>query len=345
MAHHRHAVYLTVCLPIVLKRLLFALTLAVAVLLTGCDDEAAPSEATGQGRIQASPPAQAQAAPAPAALRTPVAPGMVHTPSTGSFYITENNVTVDTSNISSGYVMVRYTGNAARVVIQIIGGGSDTTYRYDLNVNGNWEVFPLSEGNGLYTITVLEHVEGQMFALAMATSFNVTLSDHRLPFLYPNQFVNFNQNSRAVALAAELAQGAATELDVVRNIYEFVINNIVYDMDFAEAVVGGTVTTHVPDVDATLASGRGICFDYASLMAAMLRAQHIPARLDIGYVSGGLFHAWISVYTHETGWIRAIEFSGGDWELMDPTFSAADPTGTAAAFVGGGAGHQPIFAH
>ena len=58
----------------------------------------------------------------------------------------------------------------------------------------------------------------------------------------------------------------------------------------------------------TLRTGRGICFDYASLTAAMLRSQNIPARLEIGY-SGDVYHAWISVYTEETGWIdRLIEF-------------------------------------
>ena len=47
-----------------------------------------------------------------------------------------------------------------------------------------------------------------------------------------------------------------------------------------------------------------------------------PAKLEIGY-AGEIYHAWISVYTDETGWIdRLIEFSQGGWTRMDPTFAS-----------------------
>ena len=34
----------------------------------------------------------------------------------------------------------------------------------------------------------------------------------------------------------------------------------------------------------------------------MLRSQRIPAKLEIGY-SGDIYHAWISVYIKDIGWI------------------------------------------
>ena len=56
----------------------------------------------------------------------------------------------------------------------------------------------------------------------------------------------------------------------------------------------------------------------------MLRSQAIPARLEIGY-SGEVYHAWISVYTEETGWIdKIIEFSENSWTRMDPTFASGN---------------------
>ena len=72
----------------------------------------------------------------------------------------------------------------------------------------------------------------------------------------------------------------------------------------------------------------GICFDYASLMTALLRTQKIPTKLVVGY-SGTAYHAWISVWTEEEGWIDGvIFFDGSVWHRMDPTFAssgAGDP--------------------
>lgn len=322
------------CLCAVQKLLLLVFAAFAALFLfTACGDDS-PIPGLG-GRA---PAQQEHREPRPV-----VSPLQVLVPRTGEVYLQENGVTIDTSNLSEGYVMVRYEGDAGRAVAQVEKVG--VTYTYELNVNGEWEVLPLSEGNGSYTITVLEHVHDQMFAILLSTTVDVTLRHHTLPFLHPNQFVNFHSGSNAVALAASLAQGATSELEVVENIYRFIIENIEYDDDFAMSIVEGQVINYLPDIDATLASGRGICFDYAALMTAMIRAQMIPARLDIGYVSGGLFHAWISIYTEETGWIGMVAFNGSEWALLDPTFSAGGNSPELAAFIGDGTNYQVMFMH
>ena len=269
-----------------------------------------------------------------------VSPSQIRVAGTGDVYLYQDGVTIDTSNVSDGYVMVRYTGNAGRVVAQLIKG--EDTYIFDINTGGRWEILPLPLGNGTYTLNILENIEGQVFALIVSTNIAVTLSNPLSPFLYPNQFVYFNTNSRAVALAAELAEGAIGELGVVANIYNYIITNIEYDFEKAAAIVEGRITSYVPDIDVTLATGKGICFDYASLMAAMLRAQLIPTRLEIGYVSGGIYHAWITVYTREHGWVGAAHFRGTDWTLMDPTFSAGQAL-DLADFIGDGTNYLTMF--
>ena len=79
----------------------------------------------------------------------------------------------------------------------------------------------------------------------------------------------------------------------------------------------------MPKVDETLEEKKGICFDYSAVMATMLRTQNIPTRMMIGYVSlpsGSLYHAWISVYIEDIGWVDdLIEFDGKNWSMMDPT--------------------------
>ena len=55
-------------------------------------------------------------------------------------------------------------------------------------------------------------------------------------------------------------------------------------------------------------------------MCAMLRCRGIPAKLDIGYTNNGIYHAWISTYLKDKGWVdNVVEFDGDSWQLMDPT--------------------------
>ena len=57
-------------------------------------------------------------------------------------------------------------------------------------------------------------------------------------------------------------------------------------------------------------------------MATMLRSQRIPTRLEVGYM-GEEYHAWISIYIENVGWVNGIiEFDGKEWNLMDPTFAS-----------------------
>lgn len=100
-------------------------------------------------------------------------------------------------------------------------------------------------------------------------------------------------------------------------------SNITYDYDKAANVPYG----YLPDIDDTLKTKTGICFDYAALMCAMLRCRGIPAKLDIGYTNDGLYHAWISTYLKDKGWVdNIVEFNGDTWQLLDPTMTAASST-------------------
>jgi len=80
-------------------------------------------------------------------------------------------------------------------------------------------------------------------------------------------------------------------------------------------------------------TGKGICLDYASLMTAMLRSQGIPTKLEVGY-AGDVYHAWISVYLKEQGWVDdIIEFDGKSWTLMDPTLASANDKKSAGKYM------------
>lgn len=250
-------------------------------------------------------------------VKEPVASGVT--------VLSNSKAEIDASNTSEGYIMVKYTGGSTGKIKAIVNKSGGESYVYNLGQKGVYETLPLTQGNGSYKITVYEGIGGTKYTTAYGTSVTVSLSDENVPFLYPNQYVNFNKNSKTVAVGKEVVQGAATELDKVSAVYAYVVNNFTYDYEKAKTVQSG----YLPKVDEIVSSGKGICFDYASVMATMLRSQGIPTKLMVGYV-GDAYHAWISVYIHEVGWVEnIIYFDGTDWRMMDPTFASSSSSKTS----------------
>lgn len=226
-------------------------------------------------------------------------------------------VCIDASNLSEGYVMIKYTGSAdkARLLLDTPAGD---TYNYRLPLDETYTVIPLSDGSGCYGIGIYENIVDDKYAEIFSQEVTAQITDENKTFLYPNQYVNFDASCQAVQKGSELAEGKADELEVVTAVYEYVTQHVTYDYDKAETVQSG----YLPDVDETLSGGRGICFDYAALMAAMLRSQRIPTRLEIGYADT-VYHAWVSVYIEDEGWIEdMIYFDGETWRLLDPTLAS-----------------------
>lgn len=224
---------------------------------------------------------------------------------------------IDYSNTADGYVMVQYTAETdAR--LKVLVRGPATTYSYNLTP-GEWTVFPLSDGSGGYQIGVYENVYDTKYAAVLTAAFDVSLSDEFAPFLRPNQYVNYTAATQAVAKGLELTAGLEDPLHKVAAVYNYVVTTLSYDYEKAATVKSG----YLPELDQVLTEQKGICFDYAALMTAMLRSQEIPCKLVVGY-AGEVYHAWISVWTEENGWIDgAIFFDGQVWKRMDPTFASS----------------------
>lgn len=235
-----------------------------------------------------------------------------------------SSVKIDLSQSSKGYIGVKYLGNCHKVKLQMQSEGQ--TYTYDIDKMDKFMIFPFSCGNGTYSVEVYENVAGNQYAMVYACSVKVQLEDENLPFLYPNTYVYYSDKSNSVvSLADKVTSGDKTQLDIVSDVYNYVIKHIDFDYSLAASVSTG----YVPDLDNVINSGKGICFDYASLMTAMLRISNIPTKLVVGY-RGSDYHAWISVYVSDIGWVdNVIEFDGTDWTLMDPATVSSGGAGAA----------------
>lgn len=248
-------------------------------------------------------------APAVSVVLTPMA--------SGESVVQNEEAVIDHSHTEDGYVMIQYLGaTESRLKVQL--KGPMTTYTYDLPKSG-WNVFPFSDGNGDYQVVIYKNVTGTKYAMVLSAAVSVAMQNEFAPFLRPNQYVNFSEGSEVVKKGAELTTGIGDPLEKVEKVYDYVVANLTYDKEKATNVQSG----YLPVLDQVLHEKRGICFDYAALMTAMLRSQNVPCKLIVGY-AGETYHAWINVWTEESGWVDgAIFFDGHKWKRMDPTFASS----------------------
>ena len=244
---------------------------------------------------------------------------------------------IDTNGSGSAYIRVRSLGSnpkRLKVRVEVL----NKVYTYDLSNTGSWDTFPLQFGSGKYVIKVFEQIEGTRYSVIQNQTVTASYKNPNQPFLIPTQTVNFDSKSAAAAKARELTKKCKNDLAKVKAIYQFIIKNITYDTATAANVKSGEVTSYIPSPDRTIKNKKGICFDYSSLMAAMLRSVGIPTKVVTGYVSPkNTYHAWNEVYIKNKGWVKvngSFYFDGVKYSRMDPTFGAGGKNGKLTAYIG-----------
>lgn len=244
---------------------------------------------------------------------------------------------IDVSNAASGYAGAMVVSQA-RCKLQVMNG--DMSYNYDLPSDGAPIIVPLNMGDGAYTLRIMQNTSGSNYVEVGSVSANVSLSSLFAPFLHPNVFCEYTSTSSCVKKAFELAAPAQNEGDVVRAVYEWIVGAIEYDTPKASQLA--STTGYIPDPDETFSSGYGICFDYASLAAAMFRSLGIPCQIVTGYVEpDNLYHAWNMVYI-DGQWVSAeITVDSDEWCRIDLTFAAAD--GSNQSYTGSGTSYTDRY--
>lgn len=322
------------------KKAYLLMALLPALIFTSCTQGSGPSapSPTPSGSVTVTSSGTTYTSNVPAGSRSNEI--KVLKPTADGTLVKENDVAViDYSNSSEGYICVKYIGSSPKVKLRITGP-DEVQYTYDITV-GDYSSFPLTGGNGTYSIGVYENIQGTEYSTAFFDTIDVAITDELKPYLYPNQYVYFNENSNCVSLGASIVEPANNDLDAVSLVYNYIITNITYDYAKAESAPTG----YISDVDEIIVTNTGICLDYAAVMTTMLRSQGIPTRLEVGYASDA-YHAWISVYLEDIGWVNGlIEFTGSEWTLMDPTFGANTDEKTLKKFIGDGSNYtlQKIY--
>ena len=223
----------------------------------------------------------------------------------GTAVYKSDRLSIDASHTDQGYALVRHDQTDNALKLRISKGEDSLTY--NLEANGEYVAFPFTLGDGHYTLAVYQRISGKWYACKASYDIDVILEDESLPFLYPNQYVWYTQDSKAVVKAAQLCEGLDSDMDKLSAVCAYITGHIAYDYALAQTVVNG----YLPSVDDVLETGSGICLDYAALTACMLRSQGVPTQLVIGYADQS-YHAWNSVLVD------------GEWLRVDTTAEASN---------------------
>jgi transglutaminase-like putative cysteine protease len=205
-------------------------------------------------------------------------------------FASANNVNIDTGSIDRGIVHIAYLNDSPEKIKVMIQKDTQK-YTYDMKADGSRQSFPLQLGNGDYTISVLQNTQGTKYKYLKTEKVSLKLEDQRSVYLNSIQSIDLG-NTVAADKAKKLTQGLTTDKSKVEAIYNYIVNNYSYDYEKAKTVQTG----YIPDINDTLYTKKGICYDYASLFASMTRSVGIPCKLVKGYtddVNG--YHAWNEV--------------------------------------------------
>lgn len=223
------------------------------------------------------------------------------------------NHDIDFSKSGQGIVRVLYnTGKDVKVKLIIIK--DEDKYTYNLKSNEEYINLPLQLGNGKYVVTIYENTTGKKYKKIFGKSYEVTIGDNNQVFLNSVQSIEWNEEKKAIKLANNIVKELKNDKelndrDKVKEIYKYIIQNIKYDNEKADNLK----YDYLPNIDSTLMSGTGICYDYASLLASMLRSVGVPTKLIKGYSSHtDVYHAWNEIYIADED----------KWIIVDTTYDA-----------------------
>ena len=204
-----------------------------------------------------------------------------------AFAQAKEQVIIDTSGSIKGYIAVELNNIDKKHKVLVQKG--ETQYFYTFSPESNKDNLPLQLGEGNYKITVFENISGTSYRQVKSVSLAADFQNDVDPFLQSVQLIEWDPTMPAIAKAAELTKGLESDAAKVAAVHNYVISNVKYDYK----KINGLTTSYIPDTNLTFANGTGICYDFSSLMAGMLRSVGVPTKLVKGYTPNAVgYHAW-----------------------------------------------------
>jgi len=215
----------------------------------------------------------------------------------------DSTISVDSK---TGIAIIKADVNNKGPLMVLIEKGSE---RYQYPITPGKDIYlPLQMGNGDYKIRITEKIAEYTYKQIKEYKHTLKLEDNNVVYLTSILEVNWNKDQELIKKAAEITKGLKTNESKIKAIHGYVSKNFSYDYDKASTVSFG----YIPELSTLYTSKKGICYDYASIFAAMSRSVGIPTKLVKGYgtITGKTYHAWNEVLLD------------GKWKIIDTTIDA-----------------------
>ncbi|MHC1746891.1 MAG: transglutaminase family protein [Cellulosilyticaceae bacterium] len=212
----------------------------------------------------------------------------------------------DTSDLEKGIVHLKYDitfNEKMKLIIEKEG----KKYTYSINPNKQTETFPLQLGNGDYKCSLFENIENSKYRLVTTKIVTVSMEDEQRVYLNAIQNIDWDTTSLPIKKAIELTKNTKDLNTKAEILYRYVVEGYAYDYKKLSMLP----TNYLPIINQTYRDKKGICYDFSSLYAAMLRSQGIPTKLVKGYSTNAEgYHAWNEAY----------DFEAKEWKIIDSTY-------------------------
>lgn len=204
-------------------------------------------------------------------------------------------------------------------VVQVSKDGKNRSWVFVPNSGeGKWvSRIYLHNGPGIYRLIFAGNRTSTQYNGVPYTKYQdveVNFQSQIDPSILPSNRVQ-SDDPGIIALAKEITKDSKTENQKARALHDWVVSHISYAYDeLAETTGRGLslddVNSEPASASLTLKKKSGICIEFAYLMAALLRASGIPAKVMSGETLFGL-HAWNQAYVSGR-WINIDSTWDGD---------------------------------
>lgn len=237
-------------------------------------------------------------------LGTPIDRGTPSDFCTKRNYAASPKPMIDKSSLNKGIITINYSKDT-KAIVRISKGNAQ--YEYNL-VNG--AQYPLQLGEGIYNVIIAESITNNKYKVILQENVDLKIENENEVFLQSILLIDWNDETKSVVEAKNLAKDAKNDLDKIRVVYAYITQNYKYNYAKAQTVEAG----YIPNLDEVYHESMGICYDYAATFAAMARSEGIPTRLLMGYEvhAPNIYHAWNQVLLKDSN----------EWVTIDTTYDA-----------------------
>ncbi len=264
---------------------------------------------------------------------------------------------IDWSTADKGYVRVKVNEQLTAYTRCTVRWYEEETEEYESHnqskqyaiPESKWTNIPLTGNTKEYAISIDQGMNEEEFKTLENADLRPMLwarftgkpIDENALWLLSYGKVDYENAPEVCAKAQELTKDCKTDAEKITVIFEYVAKTIKYDQPRYEKIIADTIAKRTGEkgpsdplleerqtLSETMSSKKGICDDYANLMAAMLRSIGIPCKVCVGPVYTGRIiknysddgweaHAWVAVKP-ETGTLDMKALGAGkDFEPVE----------------------------